>query len=111
MTESFPLKSLLLLPRTILVPSEIAVRTDKDKVLALLSSYVTAPITLIFTLFLHRIMNIPAVVNLRIFDFTKIDGREAIVDGYDGKLIINLIKKTTAYYIKTDAGKRQTALC
>ena len=45
-------------------------------------------------------MNIPAVVNLGT-DFTKeYDGREAIVDGYDGKLIINPNQETTAYYIK-----------
>lgn len=45
-------------------------------------------------------MNIPAVVNLGT-DFTKeYDGREAIVDGYNGKLIISPNQEATAYYTK-----------
>ena len=70
---------------------------DKDKVLAFVTCHGSINS---HTAILARIMNIPAVVNLGT-DFTKeYDGREAIVDGYDGKLIINPNQETTAYYIK-----------
>ena len=79
-----------------LVPSEI-MQLDKDKVLAFVTCHGSINS---HTAILARIMNIPAVVNLGT-DFTKeYDGREAIVDGYDGKLIINPNQETTAYYIK-----------
>ena len=79
-----------------LVPSEI-MQLDKDKVLAFVTCHGSINS---HTAILARIMNIPAVVNLGT-DFTKeYDGREAIVDGYNGKLIISPNQETTAYYTK-----------
>lgn len=79
-----------------LVPSEI-MQLDKDKVLAFVTCHGSINS---HTAILARIMNIPAVVNLGT-DFTKeYDGREAIVDGYSGKLIINPNQETTTYYTK-----------
>ena len=80
-----------------LVPSEI-MQLDKDKVLAFVTCHGSINS---HTAILARIMNIPAVVNLGT-DFTKeYDGREAIVDGYNGKLIISPNQEATAYYTKT----------
>ena len=79
-----------------LVPSEI-MQLDKDKVLAFVTCHGSINS---HTAILARIMNIPAVVNLGT-DFTKeYDGREAIVDGYNGKLIISPNQEATAYYTK-----------
>ena len=79
-----------------LVPSEI-MQLDKDKVLAFVICHGSINS---HTAILARIMNIPAVVNLGT-DFTKeYDGREAIVDGYNGKLIISPNQEATAYYTK-----------
>lgn len=79
-----------------LVPSEI-MQLDKDKVLAFVTCHGSINS---HTAILARIMNIPAVVNLGT-DFTKeYNGREAIVDGYSGKLIINPNQETTTYYTK-----------
>ena len=79
-----------------LVPSEI-MQLDKDKVLAFVTCHGSINS---HTAILARIMNIPAVVNLGT-DFTKeYDGRDAIVDGYNGKLIISPNQETTAYYTK-----------
>ncbi len=79
-----------------LVPSEI-MQLDKDKVLAFVTCQGSVNS---HTAILARIMNIPAVVGLGT-DFTKeYDGRRAIVDGYNGKLIISPNQETTAYYTK-----------
>lgn len=79
-----------------LVPSEI-MQLDKDKVLAFVTCHGSINS---HTAILARIMNIPAVVNLGT-DFTKeYNGREAIVDGYNGKLIISPNQEATAYYTK-----------
>lgn len=79
-----------------LVPSKI-MQLDKDKVLAFVTCHGSINS---HTAILARIMNIPAVVNLGT-DFTKeYDGREAIVDGYNGKLIISPNQEATAYYTK-----------
>jgi len=79
-----------------LVPSEI-MQLDKDKVLAFVTCHGS---TNSHTAILARIMNIPAVVNLGT-DFTKeYNGRQAIVDGYNGKLIISPNQETSTYYTK-----------
>lgn len=85
-----------------LVPSEI-MQLDKEKVLAFVTCHGSINS---HTAILARIMNIPAVVNLGI-DFTKeYDGRQAIVDGYTGKLIISPDTETTAYYSKKQAQEK-----
>lgn len=79
-----------------LVPSEI-MQLDKEKVLAFVTCHGSVNS---HTAILARIMNIPAVVSLGT-DFTKeYDGREAIVDGYTGKLIISPNQETINYYTK-----------
>ena len=107
MTESFPLKKPVIIAANDLVPSEI-MQLDKDKVLAFVTCHGSINS---HTAILARIMNIPAVVNLGT-DFTKeYDGREAIVDGYNGKLIISPNQEATAYYTKNRCRKKRTVLC
>ena len=78
------------------VPSEI-MQLDKEKVLALVTCHGSINS---HTAILARIMNIPAVVNLGT-DFTKeYNGRQAIADGYKGKLIVSPNKETAARYAK-----------
>lgn len=101
------MKSLSLLPLMIWFPAEI-MQLDKDKVLAFVTCHGSINS---HTAILARIMNIPAVVNLGT-DFTKeYDGREAIVDGYNGKLLSAPIKKQPHTIQKNRCRKKRTVLC
>ena len=77
-----------------LAPSE-TVQLDKGKVL----SFVTHKgSTNSHTAILARTMNIPALIGVELTE--KLEGKMAIVDGYEGKLILDADEETLCYYEK-----------
>ena len=75
-----------------LVPSE-TVQLDKDKVLSFVTMYGSANS---HTAILARTMNIPAVIGLGEALKEEYDGKNAIVDGVDGKVYIDPDEETMA---------------
>ena len=91
-----------------LVPSE-AVQLDKSKVLALCTCNGSSTS---HTAILARTMGIPSIIGLGGELSAKYDGKEAIVDGTDGKLYIEPDKKTSERMLKKqqDEDKRKKLL-
>lgn len=75
-----------------LAPSE-TVQLDKSKVLAFVTRQGSANS---HTAILARMMNIPAVVSCDIENIAELDGREAAVDGFNGRLITEPDEKALA---------------
>lgn len=93
-----------------LTPSE-TVSMDKDKVLAFLTAHGSSNS---HTAILARNMNIPAIIGLGEDWLNKLtDGDEAIVDGYEGLVIMNPDEDTLAKYTakqKEDIDKKRILL-
>ncbi len=75
-----------------LAPSE-TVQLDKSKVIAFVTRLGSANS---HTAILARTMNIPAVVSCGMEDIDALDGREAVVDGFSGKLYVEPDEETLA---------------
>lgn len=80
-----------------LAPSE-TVQLDKDKLLAFVTRLGSANS---HTAILARTMNIPALINIDISD--EWDGKMAVVDGYEGTLIIDPTEEVLAFMQKKQA--------
>ncbi|MGN1415759.1 MAG: phosphoenolpyruvate--protein phosphotransferase [Oscillospiraceae bacterium] len=90
-----------------LTPSE-TVTLDKDKVLAFVTKYGSSNS---HTAILARSMNIPAIIGAGEELSADLDGKDAAVDGFTGKLYIEPDEKTLAVLTeKQESEKRKKAL-
>ncbi len=92
--SSFQLKEPSIIVAEDLAPSE-TIQMDKDKLLAFVTKLGSSNS---HTAILARTMNLPALIGIDID--SKWNGKQAVVDGYSGKLIIDPDKETFEKYIK-----------
>jgi phosphotransferase system enzyme I (PtsI) len=80
-----------------LAPSE-TIQLDKNKLLAFVTEFGSANS---HTAILARTMNLPAITGIK--TGIEFNGKQAIVDGYNGRLIINPDSETLEKYLKLQA--------